>query len=76
MISDFVWGAWVVAFVAFELRALLNDSAGDTLSGLVWRTLRAITRGERDRQMAIAGVLGVTFAWLVWHFVFQPTMPQ
>jgi len=66
------WLTWLGAFVAIEGRALLNKSAGDTLSEHVWQWF-ATAQGStgkpsgwvRARRLGLLAFM----AWLSVHFM-------
>lgn len=73
---DTAWIALIVALVALEVYALVNHSPGDTLSGLIWRTIQRVTGGDRKRALAVAVGITAVGLWLAWHLALQPGMPH
>ncbi len=61
------WIAWLLAFFAIEIPALLDHRRGNTLSEHVWRwcSIRDKGRGYRLRRT----MLLVLLAWLVVHLL-------
>ena len=65
-----LWIAWLLAFAALEGWALLNHTAGDTLSEHVWQWFAVGKRGTITAGVRVRRVLLVCFcAWLAVHFL-------
>lgn len=62
-----LWIAWIVAFFALEVPALLNKREGDTLSEHLWRWFSINEQGHfwRLRRFALLAIL----AWLAAHLL-------
>lgn len=61
------WVAWIAAFFAIELPAVLNKAKGDSLSEHVWSWASIKGKGTayKWRRFALLSFL----AWLVAHFL-------
>lgn len=63
-----LWLGWGLLGLVVEVWALTDEEHHDTLSALIWRVRRSSTLG---RFVVVAA-----FAWLVWHFLVQPALPD
>lgn len=60
-----LWVAWLAAFLAIEVSALVTGHPQWTLSDFVWR-LEALGRGWTAARYGVAAFL----AWLALHLTF------
>lgn len=66
-VPTWVWVVWVIAALAVEIWALLNQVRGDTLSEKVWLWASTNHRGTAFRVRRF--FLLVLMCWLTVHFM-------
>jgi hypothetical protein len=64
-----LWLAWIAAFFAIEVPALLNRQDGDTLSEHVWSWFAVKDKSKKGLVRARRFCLLAGLAWLCAHFL-------
>lgn len=70
MNAEHAWKIWLgfgLLGAALEAWALADRDHRDTLSAVIWR----LTKAGLLRYVLVA-----VFAWLIWHFLVQPRLPE